>query len=61
MKFKTTIYVNDAHFLVKFKLEEYLVGNEVEYHLTKAGNFVAWLTKRQIEQLMDDGHEVNVW
>lgn len=61
MKVKATIYVNDIDYRDRFALEEYLIGNDIEYHLTRSGNFSAWLTKGQLEQLMDDGHNVHVW
>lgn len=61
MKFEATIYVNREHYLSKLSLEKYLVGNGVEYKLTRAGNFKAWLTKPQIEQIRDDGFSLQVW
>jgi hypothetical protein len=61
MKVKVTVYVNDIDYRDRFALEEYLVGNDIEYRLTRSGNFSAWLTKEQIETLMDGGHNVHVW
>lgn len=61
MKFDTTIFVSHEHFMAKLALEEYLVGNDVEYHPTTKGNFKAWLTGQQVEQLRNDGYSVHVW
>lgn len=61
MKLETTIIVSHEYFMAKFALEEFLVGNDIEYHPTTKGNFKAWLTGDQIEQLRNDGYTVHVW
>lgn len=61
MLVKATIYVNDIDYRDRFALEEYLVGNGIEYHMTRAGNISVWATKEELETIMDGGHAVHVW
>lgn len=60
MKFKTTIYgVQETE--ERLMLEMFLVGNDCEYKINHNGNYSCWLTKPQIDDLMDKGYSLNVW